>query len=102
MLRKTLLYSILLVFSISVSAQPKFLVEHRLNAKQLTEIKITNQTTEALICYVAIDGHKVFFSLPPQQPSQWYKATDPRFNYNHFSTWCSYLSLYPELEPKKN
>jgi len=88
------------MFSISVSALPKFLVEHKRNAKNLTEIKITNQTIEALICYVAIDGYKVFFLLQPQQPSKWYKATDPRFNYNNFSSWCDYLSLYPEYQKK--
>ena len=102
MLKKTFLYFSLLMFSISVVALPKLLVQHKRNANNLAEIQITNQTTEALICYVAIDGHKIFFLLQPQQPSKWYKATDPRFNYNHFSTWCDYLSLHPEYKPKKN
>jgi len=100
MIRKTILIFILLIFSISVSALPNFLVKHKRNAKNLTEIQITNQTSKALICYVAIDGHKILFRLQPLQPSKWYKATDVRFNYNNFSTWCDYLSLHPEYKPK--
>jgi len=99
MLKKTILISILVMFSISVSALPKFLVEYKRNTQNLVEIKTINQTAKALICYVAIDGYKVFFILQPHQPSKWYKATDPRFNYNNFSTWCDYLSLYPEYKP---
>jgi len=100
MLRKTILTFILLIFSLSVSALPNFLVQHKRNAKNFTEIQITNQTSKALICYAAIDGHKVFFLLQPKQPSKWYKATDIRFNYNHFSTWCDYLSLHPQYQKK--
>jgi len=88
------------MFSISVSALPKLLIQHKRSVKNLAEIQITNQTSKALLCYVAIDGYKIFFILQPQQPSKWYNATDPRFNYNHFSTWCDYLSLYPEYQKK--
>ncbi len=98
MLIKTYICLILLVFSISVSALPNFEVEHKRSAKNFAEIKITNKGSKKLICYVAIDGHKVRFILQPRQPSKWYKATDIRFNYNHFSTWCDYLSLYPEYQ----
>lgn len=99
---KTLLGSGLLLFCISVYALPKFLVQHQRNAENLAEIQVTNQTAEPLICYVAIDGHKIYFRLQALQPSKWYKAMDPRFNYTHFSTWCDYLSLHPKYLPKNN
>ena len=98
---KIFFYFMLLVFSISVSAKPKILVQHQRSAKNLAEIKVTNQTVETLICYVAIDGHKIYFRLQPLQPSQWYKATDTRLNYSNFSTWCDYLYLHPKYKPKK-
>tara|TARA_B110001454_G_scaffold215398_1_gene236788 strand:+ start:157 stop:465 length:309 start_codon:yes stop_codon:yes gene_type:complete len=102
MFRKTFISFILLIFSLSVSAQPKFLVQHKRNVKNFAEIQLTNQTAKSLLCYVAIDGHKLYFHLLPEQPSQWYKATDTRFNYKNFSTWCDYLSLYPEYSAKIN
>jgi hypothetical protein len=83
-----------------VSALPKVSVQHQRNTQNLAEIQVTNQTAQALICYVAIDGHKVFFRLQPHQPSQWYKATDTRFNHTQFSTWCDYLSLHPKYQKK--
>lgn len=92
--------SILLLIATSVSALPKIFVQHQRNIENLAEIQVTNQTVEHLICYVAIDGHKIFFRLQGLQPSKWYKATDSRFNYSHFSTWCDYLSLHPKYQPK--
>ncbi len=76
-------------------------MQHQRNVNNLAEIQITNQTSKALICYVAIDGHKLYFRLQADQASQWYKATDIRFNYTSFSTWCDYLSLYPEYNNNK-
>ena len=37
---------------------PKVMVKHHRNDKNLAEIQVTNQKTEKLICYVAIDGYK--------------------------------------------
>ena len=91
----------LLVCSTSVVAQPKVTVQHQRSPKNFAEIQITNQTIEQLICYVAIDGHKIYFRLQANQPSKWYKATDTRFNYSNFSTWCDYLYLHPKYMPKK-
>ncbi|MBL4941193.1 MAG: hypothetical protein JKY81_05955 [Colwellia sp.] len=99
---KIFIYFILLVFSTSVAAIPKILVQYQRSVKNIAEIQVTNQTNEALICYVAIDGHKMFFRLQALQPSQWYRATGPGFNYNSFSTWCDYLFLHPKYLPKKN
>lgn len=98
---KIFLYLMLLVFSFSLCAQPKILVKHQRSAKNLAEIQVMNQTTDVLICYVAIDGHRLYFQLQPRQASQWYKATDIRLNHNSFSAWCDYLYLHPKYKPKK-
>lgn len=90
------LFFILLTISFSVFAKPKILVKHQRNFENYAEIQVTNQTGKALICYVAIDGHKIHFKLPPRQPSIWYRATDTRFNHKNFSTWCDYLALHPQ------
>ena len=90
-----------LVFSTSVCARPKILVQHQRSVTNLAEIQVTNQTIETLICYVAIDGHRVYFRLQSLQPSKWYKATDTRLNHSNFSTWCDYLYLHPKYIPKK-
>ncbi|PCH97377.1 MAG: hypothetical protein COB83_02580 [Gammaproteobacteria bacterium] len=101
MFRNFVLACLLLVFSTSVIALPNFSVQFKRNAKNIAEVQITNQTLRSLVCYVAIDGRKIFFLLRTFEPSKWYKATDPAFNYSHFSTWCDYLYLYPEYMPKK-
>ena len=89
---------ILLAVNTVIYAAPKVMVKHNRNAKNLAEIQITNQTIKKLICYVAINGHKIYFRLPAMQPSKWYVATDERFNHANFSTWCDYLSLHPKYE----
>jgi len=93
---RVFIYLMLLVFSTSACALPKILVQHQRNADNLAEIQVTNETLETLVCYVAIDGHKLYFELAARQRSQWYKATDMRFNFSHFSTWCDYLYLHPK------
>jgi hypothetical protein len=98
---KIFIHLMLLVFSTSVSAMPKILVQHQRSTENIAEIQITNQTIETLICSVAIDGYKIYFRLQPNQPSQWYKATDTRLNFSNFSTWCDYLYLHPKYQPKK-
>jgi len=98
---KIFFYFMLLVFTTPVSAQPKIAVQHQRSAKNLAQIKVTNQTIETLICYVAIDGHKIYFRLQANQPSKWYKATDTRMNSSNFSTWCDYLYLHPKYKKKK-
>lgn len=81
-------------FSKKIMAQPKISVQHQRNDQDFAEIRVINQTFESLICYVAINGHKIHFRLPATESSVWYKATDKRFNYTNFSTWCDYLKLY--------
>jgi len=88
----------LLFWPIQGDAKPNISIKNQRSNENLAQIKITNNTTKALICHIAIDGHKIRFRLPPRLPSQWYQATDTRFNYTHFSTWCDYLSLYPQYQ----
>lgn len=90
------------MFSISVMALPNYSVKNKRNAQNLAEVQIINKTVRSLVCYVAIDGQKIFFLLKSYEQSKWYKATDPGFNYSHFSTWCDYLYMHPEYAPKKN
>ena len=94
---------ILLFISLTVSAAPKTLVKHRFTTDslvRLAEIQVINQTTKDLICYVAIDGHKIMFRLKPRLSSKWYRATHSGFTHSNFSTWCDYLSLHPKYQKK--
>jgi hypothetical protein len=86
------------VFSIVnyVHAKPKTKTTYGRNLDGFAQVKIKNNTTESLACYVAIDGYKVKFRLPALRQSKWYTATSKRFAYRNFSTWCDFLSLYPE------
>jgi len=95
---KLLFYFILLTLSLPSTAKPNIQVKHQRNTKNLAEIQVINQTSKALICYVAIDGQKIKFKLQPKQFSKWYQATEPSFNYKSFSTWCDYLFLYPKYQ----
>jgi len=95
---KLLASFLLLAFTITTYASPKVTVKHQRNTKNLAQVQIINQTGEKLICYVAIDGHKVYFRLAARQPSKWYKATDKRFTHSNFSTWCDYLSIHPKYQ----
>nr|ALK44356.1 hypothetical protein [Colwellia sp. C1] len=88
----------LLAVNTAIHAGPKVMVKHNRNVKNLAEIQIINQTIERLICYVAIDGHKIHFRLYAMQPSKWYVATDERFTHTNYSTWCDYLSLHPKYQ----
>ena len=66
--------------------------------EQLTRAKVINKTSLELACYLAIDGYKIKFRLPPFQASKWYKATDHRYNHRDFSTWCDDIKNYPEFK----
>lgn len=60
-----------------------------------TRAQTTNNTAETLVCYMAIDGYKIKYILRPYQRSKWYKATDTRFDYKDFSSWCDYSENHP-------
>ena len=83
-------------FSINAIALPKFTVQTRLNNDQFTQMKITNDTLKELACYIAIDGFKRKFTLLPKDSTDWYTATDIRFKYSDFRTWCDFIEFYPE------
>ena len=88
---------LLLITSIAV-AMPKITVSHQRTVKGFAQIQVSNSTMEQLLCHVAIDGYKVKFRLMPLQSSQWYTATDKRFNHKNFSVWCDYLDMHPDFQ----
>ena len=96
---KILNYSLVLVFcffsTISV-AKPHIYVEHGHTLNGFAKVRVSSEEAEMLACYVAIDGYKIKFKLMARQSSQWYQATDKRFNHTNISTWCDYLSKHPE------
>lgn len=65
---------------------------------QYVRAKVVNKTKRELACYLAIDGYKIKFRLPPFQASKWYKANDKRYSYKNFSTWCDYIENHPEYK----
>lgn len=86
------MFSFLLSFSLA--AKPTISTMHGKNLAGFARIKVINETTKNLRCYVAIDGKKIKFRLTPRASSKWYAATDKRFNYTHFKTWCDFAELY--------
>ncbi len=95
---KALAFFMTLLLSTSALAMPKIKVKHQRNIKGFAEVQVSNSTTENLICYVAIDGYKIFFRLKALEISKWYAATDTRFNHTNFSVWCDYLKLHPKYQ----
>ena len=96
---KSLCFFIILLVAFNALAKPKITIKHQRNAQGFVQVQVSNSIMEKLICHVAIDGHKIKFILMPQQSSQWYTATDTRFNYKSFSIWCDFLDRYPEHQP---
>lgn len=90
-------YIAMMTFSPIILASPRVTVSFG-DSSGLARIKIKNETFEPLACYVAIDGHKIKFQLQGQSSSRWISATDKRFNYQNFSTWCDYLELHPNYK----
>jgi hypothetical protein len=86
---------ILLITNI-VQAKPKTKTFYGRSLDGFAQVKIKNNTTESLACYVAIDGFKIKFRLLALRESKWYTTNDKRFEYHNFSTWCDYLTLHPE------
>ncbi|GLX86130.1 hypothetical protein tloyanaT_23830 [Thalassotalea loyana] len=88
----------LLIFCLPAWPMPDIRVEHGKSLEGFARIRIINNTPQPLACFVAIDGYKKRFVLGALKPSLWYKATDMRFNYKNFSTWCDYLEFHPQFE----
>ena len=77
-------------------AMPKIRTEFGRTLEGMVRIKVINETNRDLACYVGVDGRKIKFRLPPLNQSKWYKATDTRFTYKSFTTWCDYIERHPE------
>lgn len=60
--------------------------------------KIKNETFAELACYIAIDGYKKKFRLMGNMESKWVTATDKRFAYTSFRTWCDHIEFYPQYK----
>ena len=86
----------ILVITNMVHAKPKTKTIYGRSLDGFSRVKIKNNTTNNLACYIAIDGFKVKFRLLALRESRWYTANDKRFNYRNFSTWCDFLALHPE------
>lgn len=89
---------LLLGVSLIANANPKILVEHGFTLNGYARARVINESRENLACYMAIDGYKIKYVLPPLNTSRWFTATDKRYNHTNFSTWCDYLVLHPEYE----
>lgn len=91
-----LIASLILLITNNVQAKPKTKTIYGRSLDGFARVKIKNNTTESLACYVAIDGFKIKFRLLALRESKWYTATDKLFNYRNFSTWCDFLALHPD------
>lgn len=85
-------------FSPEIHAKPNIYVEHSHTQAGYAKSRVKNNTIKDLACYMAIDGYKIKYVLPALSISRWFIATDKAFNHTHFSTWCGYLTLYPQYE----
>lgn len=95
---KVLALIISITFSVNTLAIPKITTIYGKNNDGFSRVKIINETTANLACYIALDGRKIKFKLPVRAHSRWYKATDRRFSHTDFSIWCDYIELHPEYE----
>lgn len=93
-----LILFLVLISALAVEARPRIKTVFGKSLEGFTRVKIINEIPEELACYVAIDGRKIKFRLPPLNQSQWYKATDKRFTHKNFSIWCDYIDLHPEFK----
>jgi hypothetical protein len=88
----------LIIISPIIWALPKITVTFGESSNGFTRVKIKNETSDPLACFVAIDGHKIKFQLQVRSSSGWITATDKRFNYHNFSTGCDYLEVHPKYK----
>ncbi len=84
------------IFSFPVNALPKINVEHNTSMQGVPSVRVTNETTLVLACYVAIDGYKKKFVLQPFGISQWFSAASNAYQHTNFSTWCDSIEFYPK------
>ena len=92
------IFMLFLLSSFDSSARVKIKIEHGASLDGFAQIRVVNEMTRDLACYVAVDGYKMKFRLPALTPSIWYKVTDKRFDHNSMSTWCDFIALHPEYK----
>jgi hypothetical protein len=90
--------TVLLIISPISWGLPKVVVAYNKTTAGITQVRIENKTAGILACFVAIDGFKTKFQLRARARTQWISATDTRFNYRNFSTWCDYLDIHPKYK----
>ena len=93
---------VILLCTPSTQAMPNIKTEFGYSLEGFLRVKVENLTTRELACYVAIDGRKVKFRLPPRLISRWYKTTDKRYTKENFSIWCDYIEFHPEYRKYSN
>jgi len=76
-------------------------IKHSYTVDGYAQVKVLNNIRKELACYVAIDGHKSKFRLPPLKASRWHIANSKRYNHTNFSTWCDLLEFYPQYKKYK-
>jgi len=93
---------IALLFSSNVQAKnTKIEIVHGYSTDGYARIKIISNIKKELACYVAIDGHKSKFRLPPHKASRWHKANSKHYDHTNFSTWCDLIEFYPQYKKYK-
>lgn len=97
-IKKLKLALLLILFCPLAFALPKVSVAFGITPDGYTRVRIQNETAERLACYVAIDGFQRKFQLRPKSITGWFKATDKRFTYKNFSTWCDYIDIHPKYK----
>jgi len=76
-------------------------IRHGYSTDGYAQVKVLNNIREELACYVAIDGHKSKFRLPPHKASQWHTANNRNYDHTNFSTWCDLIEFYPQYKKYK-
>lgn len=102
-MNKKILFLLIFLFSCPhVQAKAKFKPTFGYSLEGFPRVKIKNDTSKDLACWVAIDGHKKKFRLPPFATSQWITVRDKRYTYKSFSNWCDFIDYHPEYRQYRN
>ncbi|WP_426359181.1 hypothetical protein ACPUVO_02740 [Pseudocolwellia sp. HL-MZ19] len=91
-------FTFLSLMAFSVIALPRVNIEHMTSVQGVPSVKVSNQTSLTLACYVAIDGYKRKFVLQAFGSSKWFSASSNQYKHSNFSTWCDALEFYPDYK----
>lgn len=89
---------LLIFFSFYAFSKPKTKVYYGYSLEGFARLQVKNETNKELACWVAIDGFKKKFRLPPFAMSRWFTVYDKSYTYENFSVWCDYIELHPEYK----